>query len=82
MPSVNTTRRDRQEKPGQNTGRIAVAQPFQVDLVIGRSLAACAHPIAAWRVLSPRKRVVVPIVYFAVAYASVLVGLMAMSVSR
>jgi hypothetical protein len=43
--------------------------------LLGRSLAMCAHPVAAWRRGSVRARLVVVAAYFIASYAAVLMGL-------
>ena len=43
---------------------------------IGRALAACVHPYAAWRVLPRSSRVVVVSVYAAFAYLAVMSSLL------
>lgn len=43
-----------------------------VDILIGRSLAFCAHPRAAWRRLGPRGRLLLVAAYFGASYTSVL----------
>ena len=43
---------------------------------IGRALAACVHPYAAWRVLPRSSRVVVVSAYAALAYFAVLGSLL------
>ena len=43
---------------------------------IGRALAACVHPYAAWRVLPRSSRVVVVSAYAALAYVAVLGSLL------
>ncbi len=72
---------DRQERRGQARQQRrshAVARPhvsppaIQIDLLAGRLLAACVHPVAAWRVLSPVKRLAIPVAYFAAGYATML----------
>jgi hypothetical protein len=40
--------------------------------MIGRALAMCAHPFAAWRKHSPRGRAFVFVAYVAASYAVVL----------
>jgi hypothetical protein len=44
----------------------------QLEITIGRLLAVCAHPIIAWRRLSPSARLAVCGGYAAAAYAVVL----------
>jgi hypothetical protein len=43
---------------------------------VGRSLAMCAHPVAAWRRGSVRARLVVVAAYFIASYATVLMALL------
>ena len=50
----------------------------QLEIVIGRSLAVCAHPYAAWRSHSTKKRVLVLFAYGAVSYAIMLGTLFAL----
>ena len=47
------------------------------DVVIGRTLACCAHPAAAWRRLSPSGKALIIGAYFLVGYVGVLVVLLA-----
>lgn len=47
------------------------------ELVIGRWLAWCSHPVAAWRVLPASGRVLIIASYFASSYAGVLLALLA-----
>jgi hypothetical protein len=47
-----------------------------LEITVGRVLAACAHPVLAWRVLSPSGRLVVCGGYAAAAYLTVLTILM------
>jgi hypothetical protein len=42
------------------------------DVVIGRTLACCAHPAAAWRRLPKSGRMLIVGAYFAASYVSVL----------
>jgi len=44
---------------------------------LGRSLAFCCHPAAAWRVLSPSGRGLVVSAWFGASYLAVLVLLIA-----
>ncbi len=46
------------------------------ELFLGRTLAVCAHPAAAWRVLSRRGRAFVLGAYFTASYLAVLVTLL------
>ena len=45
---------------------------MSVDIVIGRTLACCVHPAAAWRRLSTSGRILIVAMYFAVGYCAVL----------
>jgi hypothetical protein len=47
----------------------------RVEILIGRSLAVCVHPVAAWQRGSRRMRAQVVIGYFAASYAIVLSAL-------
>ena len=47
------------------------------DVVIGRTLACCAHPAAAWRRLSVSGKALIIGAYFLVGYVGVLVVLLA-----
>ena len=49
---------------------------MSVDLLIGRGLAFCAHPTAAWRILSMRGRAFVVAAYAGAAYVAVLGALL------
>jgi hypothetical protein len=51
---------------------------MSLDLLIGRSLAFCAHPTAAWRVLSPKRRALLVGAYAGAGYVSVLAVLLAL----
>jgi hypothetical protein len=44
----------------------------QLEIFIGRSLAFCAHPLTAWRVVSRRWRFLMVFAYFVAAYATIL----------
>jgi len=46
------------------------------EILIGRVLAVCAHPVIAWRVLSPSGRAVVCGGYAVAAYLTVLTVLL------
>jgi hypothetical protein len=48
------------------------------ELVVGRTAAACVHPVAAWRVLPTSWRVLVLMVYTATGYLTVLSALIVM----
>jgi len=45
------------------------------EVLIGRSLAACIHPLAAWRSTARSFRVLAVAGYFAVGYVAVLVSM-------
>ncbi len=45
---------------------------LEIELIIGRSLAACVHPFAAWRILPRWKRLGILVAYSAFAYVAVL----------
>jgi hypothetical protein len=47
-----------------------------VELLIGRGLACCAHPAAAWRRLRPTGRALLLGAYAAGSYVTVLAALM------
>jgi hypothetical protein len=47
------------------------------DLVIGRTLACCLHPAAAWRRVSKSGKALIVSTYFVVAYLAALVVLLA-----
>jgi hypothetical protein len=49
------------------------------EIVIGRSLAMCAHPYAAWRTRSPRGRLLIFTFYMGASYAVMLAVLLASS---
>jgi hypothetical protein len=49
--------------------------PNRCEILIGRSLAMCVHPVAAWRCGSIRARCVVVAAYFAASYAVILSAL-------
>jgi hypothetical protein len=51
----------------------------RIEIAIGWSLAACRHPIAAWRVLSRPRRYLLAGAYGAAAYVSMLAALMLLS---
>ena len=42
------------------------------EVIVGRTAAACVHPVAAWRVLPAPWRIVVLTVYAIVSYVTVL----------
>ena len=48
----------------------------RIEIALGRSMAACAHPVAAWRVLSRPRRFLLAGFYGAVSYVSVLAALL------
>jgi hypothetical protein len=48
---------------------------MQIDILIGRLAAKCAHPYAAWRTSSTRGRLIVFLAYSAIGYLAVLTAL-------
>jgi hypothetical protein len=52
-----------------------VRPPTRREVLIGKSLAACVHPFAAWRLSRRRIRVVILAGYFVTGYVAVLVAL-------
>ena len=48
----------------------------QLEVLIGRSLAMCAHPYAAWRLHSTKGRLLVLVAYLAASYFIMLSALM------
>jgi hypothetical protein len=50
--------------------------PNEPAVFIGRTIAACVHPYAAWRVLRPSARVVMVSTYATLTYLAVLIGLL------
>lgn len=48
-------------------------QPLEA--LVGRLLAMCCHPVAAWRVVSPGERGLIVSVYVSAAYLGVLAWL-------
>lgn len=50
----------------------------QPEVLIGRSLAMCAHPYAAWRCQSAKARALVLVAYMAASYFVVLGALMSL----
>jgi hypothetical protein len=50
---------------------------MNADVVIGRTLACCAHPAAAWRRVSGSGKALIVGAYFVVGYFGVLVALLA-----
>ena len=49
---------------------------MSADIVIGRTLACCAHPAAAWRRLPASGRALIVGTYFAFSYLTVLAVLL------
>lgn len=47
-----------------------------IDTIIGRTLAYCMHPAAAWRIVSLRGRAAILGAYAAAGYIGVLVALL------
>jgi hypothetical protein len=52
----------------------------RLEIMIGRSLAICSHPVAAWLSRSQRKRLVLVGGYVGAGYVVVLIGLLLLSV--
>jgi hypothetical protein len=50
----------------------------QLEILIGRSLAMCAHPYAAWRSHSMKRRLLVLFAYGAASYVIMLGTLLAL----
>jgi hypothetical protein len=48
---------------------------MSVEILIGRGLACCAHPTAAWQRLTPAKRALLLGAYVAFGYVSALAAL-------
>jgi hypothetical protein len=57
---------------------LAFHAAMPIEVVIGRWLALCAHPFAAWRVLPASGRLLMLASYFASSYAAVLLTLLAL----
>ena len=51
---------------------VAQADPVPLDLLIGRALAWCVHPTAAWQRLPARGRVLLVAAYVGASYTTVL----------
>jgi hypothetical protein len=49
----------------------------RTEIFIGRTLASCVHPVAAWR-LSAKRRAMILVAYSAAAYIIVLSALIAL----
>jgi hypothetical protein len=49
----------------------------RTEILVGRGLAMCVHPYAAWRVKAPAGRLLVLFAYFAAGFALVLTSLFA-----
>ena len=66
----------RTQQPKQRGALLTIsgnARPSnRAEIIIGRSLAACVHPVAAWQVSSTSTRALIVFVCFAMAYAVVL----------
>ena len=55
---------------------LATRHAVTLEILIGRSLAFCAHPWAAWRRLGPRGRLLLVAAYFGASYTGVLAVLL------
>jgi hypothetical protein len=53
-------------------------RPMPFEIVFGRWLALCAHPICAWRLRRSTARLLVVMSYFAAGYVGVLAALLAL----
>jgi hypothetical protein len=53
---------------------------YSSEAIVGRTAAACAHPLAAWRVLSSPWRLLVLLTYGSVSYLVVLGSLLALEI--
>ena len=66
----------RTQQPKQREGLLAISgnarSRNRAEIIIGRSLAAFVHPVAAWQVVSTSTRALIVFAYFAMAYAVVL----------
>ena len=56
---------------------LLVLPRMSADVVIGRTLACCVHPAAAWRRVSKAGKALIVGAYFVVAYLGVLAALLA-----
>jgi hypothetical protein len=56
---------------------LLISLPMSADVVIGRTLACCVHPAAAWRRVSKSGKALIIGAYFVVGYFGVLVALLA-----
>lgn len=66
---------NRQEGDGPLLAHRA-AMPWEI--LLGRALALCVHPAAAWRLVSARGRAAIFGAYFGAGYAAVLAALLAL----
>jgi hypothetical protein len=51
-------------------------QPMSLEIAIGRGLALCLHPTAAWRIVSTRGRAILVGAYVGAGYVVVLAALL------
>jgi hypothetical protein len=49
-----------------------------IETILGRGLAFCCHPFAAWRVLPRSRRLLLAGAYFAASYLTTLLVLMSL----
>lgn len=49
---------------------------MDTEMILGRGLAFCCHPFAAWRVLPRSRRLLLAGAYFAASYVTTLLALM------
>jgi hypothetical protein len=54
---------------------VALPERVPIEVVLGRSLACCAHPAAAWRQLPTSGRVLLIAAYFSAGYLASLLAL-------
>jgi hypothetical protein len=60
-------------------GRILAGNPpMPLETLLGRGLAFCCHPCAAWRVLPRSRRLLLVGTYFAAAYLVTLLALLSL----
>jgi hypothetical protein len=67
------------QQPSRRSSGVFLAPPavMPIEVVVGRWLAWCSHPVAAWRVLPTSGRVLIVASYFVSSYAAVLLALLA-----
>jgi hypothetical protein len=75
FPGVGSCDRGVSGRPPGGAG-LAQMEGMSLEVVLGRALAAFAHPLLAWRMLSPRGRVGLAGAYMAAGYVTVLTALL------